>query len=87
MKKRGRKLGSKAAFKCEYALEKRCRCRCDGKLHERNLSSDQLARLKKTDVHYNANFYCPGCPCVLHRSPQRWLPLKQLKLGKKRAAA
>lgn len=44
-----------SAYKCEQAIEGRCRCRCEGKLHGAKRKS-----VPRDDPHAAA-FYCPCC--------------------------
>lgn len=45
---KGRALSFKAAQNCEYAIEERCRCRCEGKAHGRGRF---VADLRGSDPH------------------------------------
>ena len=45
-----RQLSFNAAQVCEWAVEERCRCRCDGRLHGKRRGL--VANLKPKDPHY-----------------------------------
>jgi hypothetical protein len=48
-------VSAKSAYLCENSIEKRCRCRCKGKLHGAKRKS-----VPRDDLHAAA-FYCPCC--------------------------
>jgi hypothetical protein len=50
-----RPLSAKSAYRCEYGIEGRCRCRCKGKFH-----GTKRKTARRDDPH-EAAFYCPCC--------------------------